>query len=128
MSDDEGVQAKVPLEVIQGDTAPEPKTQVEKEKQKTFELISKSKKNDAQSMNVKVYSPSRVYFDGEAFSVSAANDTGEFDILPKHHHFISLLNECDLIVRTVEEGDRKISIAGGLLHVKADRVAVFLDI
>jgi hypothetical protein len=105
-----------------------PKTREEQDKQQAFDTFSQAKKEDGVNMNVKVYSPSRVYYDGLAFSVTATNDTGEFDILPKHHPFMSLLAPCDLILRTASEGNRQISISGGLMHVKADQVIVFLDI
>jgi hypothetical protein len=80
------------------------------------------------SMSVKVYSPFHDYYYGRAFSVSAENDTGPFDILPRHHNFISLLRPCDLIIRTIREGEQKIIISGGIMHVKADQVIVFLDV
>jgi len=115
-------------ELIQEDINAKPKTKAEEERQKAFEYYAHDKHDSTEEMKVKVYSPSRVYFNGNAFSVTATNDTGEFDILPKHHHFITLLNECDLIIRTVGEGNRKITISGGLLHVKADEVVIFLDI
>lgn len=80
------------------------------------------------SMHVKVYSPFKDYYDGEAFSISAENATGPFDILPKHHNFISLLQPCDVTIRTTGHDERVIRISGGLMHVKADQVIVFLDI
>jgi hypothetical protein len=120
-------EAKKELELIQEPEGIEPQNKADKEKQKAFESFSK-KKGEVDSMSVKVYSPSRTYFDGQAFSVSATNATGEFDILPQHHRFISLLDECDLTIRTAGEGNRKISISGGLMHVKEDRLDVFLDI
>ena len=79
------------------------------------------------SMSVKVSSPFKVYYEGDAFSISGENATGPFDILPQHHNFISLLNPCELIVRS-PKGDEKIQIAGGLMHVKGDKVIVFLDV
>jgi F0F1-type ATP synthase epsilon subunit len=79
-------------------------------------------------MNVRIYSPFRDYYDGPAFSVTAENATGPFDILPKHHNFISLLLPCDLIVRTAGKAYQKIRISGGIMHVKADRVIIFLDV
>jgi F0F1-type ATP synthase epsilon subunit len=78
-------------------------------------------------MHVKIHAPFRTYFDGKAFSISAVNPTGPFDILPKHHNFMTLLSACDLVVRT-EKGDEKIEINRGIMHVKADDVVVFLDI
>jgi F0F1-type ATP synthase epsilon subunit len=78
-------------------------------------------------MHVKVYAPFKTYFDGEALSISAANDTGPFDILPKHHNFMTLLNTCDVTVRA-DSGEEKIPIQRGMMHVKADEVIVFLDV
>jgi len=79
------------------------------------------------SMHVKVYSPFKVYFDDEADSLSGENATGPFDILPKHHNFITLLTPCILYVKT-KHAEEKIRISGGLMHVKADKVIVFLDV
>ncbi len=78
-------------------------------------------------MHIKVYAPFKIYFDGMAKSISAVNDTGPFDILPKHHNFMTLLNAGDIIVRS-ESGEEKVSISHGIMHVKADRVVVFLDV
>ena len=82
---------------------------------------------DGKSMHVKVYAPFKVYFDGIATSISAVNDTGAFDILPKHHNFMTLLNEGDIVVRS-EKGEDRIKIIRGIMHVKADEVVVFLDV
>ncbi|HWT56111.1 MAG TPA: F0F1 ATP synthase subunit epsilon [Candidatus Microsaccharimonas sp.] len=80
------------------------------------------------NMALKVYSPYKVYFEGLAASVSAESKTGEFDILPKHHNFITLLEPCDLTIRVEGQDDQIIPINGGIMHVKADQVTVFLDI
>lgn len=125
---DKAVNPVTQQKVIEEDSGVGSKSQEEAEKQRAFNTLSQAKKEDGVNMEVKVYSPSRVYYDDLAFSVTAVNDTGEFDILPKHHPFISLLNACDLIVRTAHEGNRQISISGGMMHVKADQVIVFLDI
>lgn len=79
-------------------------------------------------MRIKVYSPFKTYFDAEGYSISAVNATGPFDILPRHHNFLTLLSPGEMLVRAVRGGDQRIRISGGLMHVKADRVTVFLDI
>ncbi len=84
-------------------------------------------KNDGSSMRIKIYSPYKVYFDGDAQSISAESATGPFDILPKHHNFITLLEPCDAIVRTTK-GEETIRISGGVMHVKADDLVIFLDV
>ena len=78
-------------------------------------------------LRVKVFSPYKTFFDELAQSISGVNDTGPFDILEGHHNFITLLNECELLIRTSID-ERRIRINGGLMHVKADRVVVFLDV
>lgn len=78
-------------------------------------------------MHVRVHAPYKIYYDGPAQTVSAANDTGPFDILPQHHNFMTLLSACDVIVRHGDEQE-KISIQRGVMHVKADEVIVFLDV
>jgi F0F1-type ATP synthase epsilon subunit len=88
---------------------------------------SSSKSLDGERVHVKVYAPYKVYFDGEALSISAVNETGPFDILPRHHNFMTLLVPGDIVVRT-DRGQEKFAIQCGIMHVKADRVVVFLDV
>ncbi len=78
-------------------------------------------------IHVKVYSPFKTYFEEDVFSISAANATGPFDVLPKHHNFMTLLNPGDLVVQT-PRGEGRIRIARGIMHVKQDKVIVFLDV
>ena len=87
-----------------------------------------STSNGTPTMAVKVYAPFKVYFEGDAMSVSAVNDTGPFDILPKHHNFLCMLVPCELIIRPVEGDQKSIKIHRALMHVKADRVVVFMDV
>ncbi len=88
---------------------------------------SSSKNSDPTMMEIKVYSPYQTYFDEQAHSISAVNDTGPFDILKGHHQFITLLNPCELEIRTAK-GDEKIKISRGVMYVKEDKVTVFLDV
>jgi F0F1-type ATP synthase epsilon subunit len=111
-----------------GTDQPSPDTKTDREEQKAINDYSQREANGELSMRVKVHSPFRDYYDGQAFSVTAENATGPFDILPKHHNFISLLLPCELILRTVDKGDQRIRISGGIIHVKADRIIVFLDV
>ena len=106
----------------------QPAKSTEQEQRRAVGDFSHSNNQDKLSMRVKVYSPFRDYYDGSAFSISAVNDTGPFDILPKHHNFISLLSACELMIRTIDRGDQRIIISGGIMHVKADQVIVFLDV
>lgn len=87
-----------------------------------------SRRKAPTTMRVKVFSPRAVFFDDTASSISAANATGPFDILPQHHNFITLVEPGELEIRREGHEPMKIKIAGGVMHVKADHVTVFLDI
>jgi phenylalanyl-tRNA synthetase alpha subunit len=128
MSDDPaktGVDAQKALDQVE-----DKQSKSEQEASTAATEYNKEIESDGKSMHVKVYSPFRDYYDGQAFSLSAENLTGPFDILPKHHNFISLLTPCEVTVRTVQDQQKpvKIRISGGILHVKADEVLVFLDV
>lgn len=86
--------------------------------------------NGKPTMHIKVYSPFRTYFDEDAYNISGVNATGPFDILAHHHNFLSLLGPCELVIRPVNAPpeEQRIRISGGLMHVKADKVTVFLDV
>lgn len=79
------------------------------------------------TMHVKVHAPFKVYFDDQAVSVSAVNETGPFDVLPGHHNFMTLVSACDLVVRTAQTQET-VPIQRGIMHVKADEVVIFLDV
>ncbi len=78
-------------------------------------------------MEVKIYAPFRVYYEGVGFSISAVNEVGPFDILPKHRNFLCMLVPCDIVVDT-PEGKKIVPIKRALMHVKSDRVAIFVDV
>lgn len=96
-------------------------------KNKQDQDIKSEPKKDDPILQVKVSSPFHVYFDEPALSISGLNRTGPFDILPGHHNFITLLDACELRIRTSNE-ERRIRINGGVMHVKADMASVFLDV
>jgi F0F1-type ATP synthase epsilon subunit len=78
-------------------------------------------------MLVKVYSPFKNYFDEAAYSISAVKHTGPFDILPRHHNFMTLVSACEMKI-IAPTGDKIIRINRAVMHVKADKVTVFLDV
>jgi F0F1-type ATP synthase epsilon subunit len=88
---------------------------------------NKVRKTQKNKLNVLVYAPFRTYFDGLADSVTAKNGKGVFDILPLHHSFITLLDPGYVTIRS-DQGEQKIEIDKGLMHVNQNRVTVFLDV
>lgn len=121
-------QSVVDEQKVIGRDQPSSQSRTAKEQDRAASEFKKSKVGGQLTMKVRVYSPFRDYYDADAFSITAKNATGPFDILPRHHNFISLLSACDLIIRPAVGGEQKIVISGGIMHVKADQVIVFLDV
>jgi len=85
------------------------------------------KQNGKPTIQVKVYAPFKVYFEGEAYSLSAINATGPFDVLPQHHNFLCMLVPCMLTIQS-PNGPQTIKVNRALMNVKANRVVVFMDV
>lgn len=79
------------------------------------------------AMEVKVYAPFQVYFEGSAFSISAENATGPFDILPHHKNFLCMLVPCTVSIQSVQ-GMKTVKIHRALMHVKSNRVVIFMNV
>lgn len=78
-------------------------------------------------LTVKLYSPYKVYFNDLADTVSAVNRTGPFDILLGHHNFLTLLEQCEVVIRN-KKNIQKFKISRGIMHVKKNKVTIFLDV
>jgi F0F1-type ATP synthase epsilon subunit len=79
------------------------------------------------TLDIKVYAAFQVYYEGKGYSISAVNETGPFDVLPKHHNFLCILVPCTLLIKT-PTGDKRIKIARALMHVRSNKVTVFIDV
>lgn len=76
---------------------------------------------------IKIFSPYQTYYQGEATSLSAANRTGPFDILPGHINFFSLLTGGTVTVNTGFQ-QLEFQIGRGVLRVNRDTVTLFADV
>jgi hypothetical protein len=76
---------------------------------------------------VKVYAPFQVFFEGQAVSVTGVNETGPFDVLPHHRNFLCMLVPSELVIRTPYE-EKRIKVSRALMHVKADKITVYVDV
>lgn len=80
------------------------------------------------SMAVRIFAPFQVYFEGDVYSISAVNATGPFDILPHHHNFLCMLVPCDITIQTTTNETKIIKVSRALMHVKAEKVTVYVDV
>ena len=80
-----------------------------------------------QRLRIKVFSPYQTYFEGTAKSLSAANDTGPFDVLYGHSNFFCLLNAGRVAIDTGFT-PVLVDIESGLLRVRDNIVTLFANV
>ena len=90
-------------------------------------LVKEATNPKKPTIEIKVYAPFKVYYEGLGYSISAVNQTGPFDILPHHHNFLCMLVPGNIKIQT-PDGEKIIKVNRALMHVKADRVVVFVDV
>ncbi|HET8709357.1 MAG TPA: hypothetical protein VFL85_03690 [Candidatus Saccharimonadales bacterium] len=73
--------------------------------------------------------PFHIYYEGMAQVVTAANSVGQFDILPGHADFFSVLIPGEVIIdsETVAE-PVKFHITNGIVAVRNNEVMLFVNI
>lgn len=66
------------------------------------------------------------FFKGEAKTVSSLNDTGEFDVLPRHANFVTLIRGYVVVDKDLPS-EKRFEIGNGVLAAKTDAVDIYLD-
>jgi F0F1-type ATP synthase epsilon subunit len=88
-------------------------------------LLRRSTENS--QLSVIARAPFQVYYEGPAQVVSAANEIGEFDILPEHADFFSMLIPCEVIVEPGNGEPVKFNITNGIITVRDNEVMLFCN-
>jgi F-type H+-transporting ATPase subunit epsilon len=81
-------------------------------------------------MKLRLMTPERTLFDGEAASVSGRSPLGEFEILPSHAAWVSPTEPCLLKVHVGAGEAGKVlpfAVHGGLIEVHPDSVLILAD-
>ena len=68
----------------------------------------------------------RILYSGEVFAVTSYNDKGEFDVLPQHENFISIIKD-KLIIHKTRKEKEEIKIENGVIRVTKDRVYAYVN-
>jgi len=79
------------------------------------------------SLNVRVVSPERIVFEGEAAAVVAPAWDGQVGVLPGHAPMLALVGVGELSVDRPGGGSASYYVAGGVLKVERDVVTVLTE-
>lgn len=86
-------------------------------------LIDQADKN----ITVIVKSRKKTFYDGEAKAVSSNNETGEFDILPHHANFITMIKDFVKVTKP-DSAEEEYEVKKGVMRVFEDHVDVYLTV
>jgi F-type H+-transporting ATPase subunit epsilon len=79
------------------------------------------------TLHVRVVSPEKVVWEGDAASLTAPAWDGKVGILPGHAPMITLLGHGELAVDVPGGGSEESYVAGGVLKVDHDQVTVLTE-
>ena len=79
------------------------------------------------SLNVRVVSPDKIVFEGEAAAVVAPAWDGQVGILPGHAPMLALMGSGPLSLERPGGGSDSFHVAGGVLKVERDTVTLLTE-
>ena len=80
-----------------------------------------------EKLTVIARAPFNIYFEGEADILSGTNKVGEFDVLPGHADFFSVLSPGEIIIETGNGEPVKFQANNGIVTVRDNHVMLFVN-
>ena len=81
----------------------------------------------AQIISISVLSPEETLYNGQATALTCHNEDGDFDVLPLHTNFISLIDEY-VIIHLPNGEKKKITIGKALMKAIENNITILLNI
>lgn len=86
-----------------------------------------SQKSSNSLLNVEVLDPGHILFKGSAQAISSTNPQGNFDILPNHSHFISLIKK-QVVILLQNGKTKKFEIDQGVIRCFDNNVEIYVGL
>lgn len=83
--------------------------------------------NKVQELKVNIRSRNKTYFNSSAHSVTSKNEKGDFDVLPLHANFVTLVVKSIIIDKGLTT-EFEIPIDKGVLYVRNDQVDGYVGV
>ena len=85
-------------------------------------------KPDPNKLHIIARAPFDIYFEGQAEALSARNRIGDFDILPGHADFFSMLSPGNVIVQPSSGEPVIFPVNSGIVTVQNNKVLMFVNV
>jgi len=77
-------------------------------------------------LNIKVAGPEKILWEGEAFAVSSKNSQGDFDILPHHASFLTIVEDQPIKISSQQRKVlQEFRFKQALVYNQGDRVSIY---
>jgi len=77
-------------------------------------------------LHVRINSPEKIIWEGEADSISSKNNEGNFDILPYHANFVTFIEKNPIVVRTGSE-TKEYSFKSSVIYASLNKVYIYIQ-
>ncbi|KEI00300.1 F0F1 ATP synthase subunit epsilon [Clostridium botulinum] len=81
----------------------------------------------AKTFKLRVVTPEKIFFDGEAEKINLETTEGRREVLPMHSSFISILNPTTSKIITSENEEKRFFSSSGILKVNNEEVIMLCD-
>lgn len=81
-----------------------------------------------ESLQVQINSPDELIWLGRASAVSSKNSQGDFDILPQHANFITIVKKNPVIIHLLLSGEKKFDFQSALIYMHNNKVRIYANI
>jgi F-type H+-transporting ATPase subunit epsilon len=78
------------------------------------------------TFKLEIVTPEKMVFSGEVNGITAWGVEGQLGILPHHAPLMTMLQPGDLLIRK-DNGEEYLTISGGFLEVRPDKVIILAD-
>jgi len=77
------------------------------------------------SLHIRILSPQQLLLDTEAFSLSSKNTQGNFDILPQHANFLTVIEKSPIVVRIPKKPPLTFKFDVAIIFAANNQVSVY---
>jgi len=79
-------------------------------------------------LQVRIISPKKILYNDRAVSISSTNSAGNFDILPGHANFLTLVENNPILIKKPDNQTLKFNFPLAIIYTYNNRVSIFTDI
>ncbi len=80
-----------------------------------------------QQLKVSIRNRRKVLYEGQVRALSSVNSVGDFDVLPQHANFVSLIQD-KVVVNKGSAQEKSFEIESGLINVDEDGCTVYVGV